>query len=188
MYNNPGLSDEACEKLLSEVESDAKMEAMLAVEGAVSGMKIYATEDSARRLVQKMIFMSDKELQDTLDFIGIDPVFKPVWKVILKNQAMATRIWMGENIMGVTTEAIAASVNKQVNDLKSFQSAIMYGEVQPLYMEGEFGNNIRKIVYKKYKFDLAPEDFPHESGSHITVGAGVKGFDPSVAGALFARA
>ena len=98
------------------------------------------------------------------------------------------RIWMGEDIMGVSTAAIAAKVNEQVTELKNFQSAISFNEVQPLYMEGDFGNNIREIVYKRRSFDLAPEDFPHETGSHPTVGTKIKGFEPSEAGYLFARA
>ena len=83
MYYNSGLSDEAGEKLLSDVENDAKMEAILAIAGAISGLNFYITEESAQRLVQKMIFMTDEERNKTLQFIGVPEQTRFIWAMVL---------------------------------------------------------------------------------------------------------
>ncbi len=183
MKENSGLTDVVGTKILKDVERDAKWVARYTIEASIKGIKIYTYEESVKRLIVRMMSMTEKERNETLDFIGISGVFKLLWNIVLSDPSMTVRVWMGEDIAGVSIKAIIEKTKAQVKEFNKFLFAIEANEISPLYMEGSFGNEIRKIVYKKHGFLLSPFSFPHEGAA----GGVSKGFG-SEAAVLFAKA
>ncbi len=137
-----------------------------------------------------MMQQPEEERIKTLTFIGLPHWMHVFWLHVFKNPAQALRVWMGEELMYiVSTKVIAEHITKQIKDLQSFKTSIEAGEDNPIYMEGEFGNNIRAAVYKKRGFKLSPYAFPHsgEVAARTSLKASNGSFG-SEAGYLYARA
>ena len=161
--NNPDLANAIGERILEQAESIGRMHATWALDAAMNGFRRFTSEDGAKRLILNYPHMSTQERNDTLTFLGVAPVSRALWDLTLSNAEWALQVWMGYTINGVHIDSIRDQARTQINDLNQFKTAIVNRDIEPLHIEGEFGNEIRRRVYEANGWSLSPYGHPHES-------------------------
>lgn len=155
-----GLWEAAGEKALENLRLQAKWEGIWAVQAAMEGIGRYRHEDGVKILVLQMPDMKDKERHDSIAFLGFEGMDICKYAHPLRDRDIAARVWMGEDVGGVSTAALAAKAATQYQELEKFEVSIENGDVDPLWDPGAFGAKIRERVYKKYGFTMYSRDIP----------------------------
>ena len=161
-YMDSRLWDAAGASILADLSRDAKWEAIWAIDAAKQGVQIYANEEAAHRLVLTMAGMTSKERSNTAAFLGLEGQSASSVTTVLADREKAARVWMGETVDAVSTAGLVEAASSQSSKLERFQLQVENDDVEPLWVPGEFGDQIRARVYKKYGFTLSPASFPHE--------------------------
>ncbi len=165
--DTPGLADAVGDRILSHVEREARSFARYAIDAAMQGLKRYSTEEGARQLILLLPGMTANERRDSLAYVGLQPLQQTIYAAVLSDPALAVRVWMGEDLYGIDAGHIASAAKSRITELKTFGDAVFYGQVEPLHMEGDFGVEIRRKVYKSMGFNLDPNDYPHSGSSLV---------------------
>jgi hypothetical protein len=151
----------AGERVYERVEESARLTALSAVGAAIRGIEVYTDEDNLRALVLQFPFMSTKERFDALTFLGTSPFLVPVVEFVLRNSESAQLVAMGESAYGITLSVLMVGIEGHHKELQNTYSQL--ADANALLLEGEFGDEVRKVTYERYGFGLDPHLYPHES-------------------------
>ncbi len=76
----------------------------------------------------------------------------------------------GGNANGVTLALFRAKVNEVAKKMEDARDSILKGDIIAIKEKGEFGDSVRKAVYKQYGYTLDSKAFPYQdklSASHV---------------------
>lgn len=191
---NPGIGEAVGDRLLEVAESRARSFARIGIEAAMDGLARYARQDGARELVLQIPQMTEKERLDSLAYVGLSPIWQRVYAYYLDDPQTAVRVWLDDPWIPISVAGIAKAAKGRIDELRHFLRAIDQGDAEPLHMDGDFGNEIRRKVYKDMGFNLDPYAYPHETEAAWRTqhggarGVGVFSVYGSEAGYLYAHA
>lgn len=116
-----------------------------------SYIEIDKSDDRKKRLFFEPLALEDDDRKKAEAVFNDDNSF---WKVILGNTAN-----------GVSLDWFKSKIDASFTELNTMSSDIEKGEIIPLEMAGEFGNQIREATYDFYGFSIKPKAFPHEDSA-----------------------
>jgi len=180
-------------RVYDRVEEFAWHTALNAIGTARESVGIYLDSEKLRGLVLQFPFMTAKERNDSLVFIGVNPFLVPLIVFILRNPEYSQFIAMGETMYGVSLAMLRAAAAARFAELKGAYDSILNQQSNILLMEGEFGDQVREITYLQFGFKLNPRSYPHEGEAEQRSEAGGARMGPeysvygSEAGFIFAQ-
>jgi hypothetical protein len=156
------LVDAAGEKVFERVSQFARSTARSAVETALASVEIYLDDgDKLKGLVLQFPFMSAEERNQAMTLLGVPAPLSYVYAILLADAERAQMVAMGES-PGMSLEVLRSFVEAHAKELRKVIEAIASGQADPLAMQGDFGDQVRKVTYEGFGFQLDPKRFPHE--------------------------
>jgi hypothetical protein len=168
----PGVWEAAGARALDDMATQAKWEGIWAAEAGMNGVGPYRHEETVRQLVLWSAGKTREDARNTASFLGIEEGQVDKVAGVLADRVTAARIWMGEEVNGVSTDTLQAAATKQYFEFQKLQLAIQIGDVDPLWDPGQFGQRIRERVFPKFGFTLSARDFPGKNVASPYTGFG----------------
>lgn len=183
------LADAVSMRVYFQVETRAQQLALERIESGRGQLAVYATNaDRMRTLVMGFPDMSGTERNEAMAFIGVpitdrshvgsmlssregamrvalgleETQVEEDWETVVVDNAPAAGAIRTTTTYRVSIERLMGWASTTVAGMEQAAQELRSGSVKALRLEGELGNQVRRLVYDEMGFNLLrPEGFPH---------------------------